>query len=332
MKEFINKVSSASRLGYEKARKTVKALPPIHSYKHSGLVHSIVKYLIIVVVFLAAVSEIVLSIMIFGFHSEAKFVKSAVKFVPIPMVYSSHGIVTADKYFQEKDYIAHFYSSTGQGNIDETQLSQQILTQLTENNIISDEGIKYKISISNEEVEDAYAKIVEQNGGQESVEKVLNDLYGLSVKQFKNLIKTQLLRDKFNTDIIERVTVRHILVRLDENATQEQIDAAKAKIEGYKLEITGGLSFADAAKKYSEDVGSNENGGLLDPFARGDMVKEFEDVAFSQPIGEVSAPFRSSFGWHILVVESRSGIIKESFDNWLSDLKKKSIIIDFLKV
>lgn len=329
---MLTKLKEKSKSAWAKIKEKSSNIKPIHSYRHSSTIHRIAKVIVVAVILLAAIVEIILGVMIYGFKSETKFVKLASRYLPMPVVFSSHGVVTAGAYFEEKNYINHFYASTGQKDVNDTDLSKQILTQLTENNIIKDEAIKYKLTISDKEIEEAYAKIVEQNSGNESVEKVLNDLYGLTVKQFKNLIRVQLLRDKFNTDIIVRVTVRHILVRVDENATEEQVAAAKEKIEGYKKEIEGGLDFAEAAKKYSEDVGSNENGGLLDPFARGDMVKPFEEAAFSLPVGTISDPVRTSFGWHIMRVEGRTGLIDESFDNWLSDLKSKSITINLLKI
>lgn len=329
---MLTKLKEKSKSAWAKIREKSSNLRPLHSYRHSSTIHKVVRIIVLAVILITAIAEIILGVMIYGFKSETNFVKTASKYVPMPVVFSSHGVVTAGAYFEEKNYINHFYASTGQKDVNDTDLSKQILSQLAENNIIQDAAIKYKLTISDAEVNDAYAKIVEQNNGSDSVEKVLNDLYGLTIKQFKDLIRIQLLRDKFNTDIIVRVTVRHILVRVDENATEEQVAAAKEKIVGYKKEIEDGLDFAAAAKKYSEDVGSNENGGLLDPFARGDMVKPFEEAAFSLPVGTISDPVRTSFGWHIMRVEDRSGLIDESFDAWLSDLKSKSITINLLKI
>lgn len=329
---MINKLREKSKDTWDKIREKSSQIKHPNSYRHSSKVHKAVRIIILAIIFVAAIAELMLGIMIYGFKSETKFVKTASKYVPMPVVFSSHGVVTASNYFEEKDYINHFYASTGQSDVDNTELSKQILTQLAENNIIKDEAIKYKLTISNKDVDDAYVKIVEQNGGNESVQKVLNDLYGLSIKQFKNLIRIQLLRDKFNSDIIMRVTVKHILVRVDESATEDQIAAAKVKIDGYRKEIDAGLDFSEAAKKYSEDVGSNENGGLLDPFARGDMVKPFEDSAFSLPVGQISEPVKTSFGWHIIRVEDRTGIIDKSFDEWLSELKSKSITVNLLQI
>lgn len=285
---------------------------------------------ILISVFVLA--ELVFGVMIYGFKMENKVTKFAVKIIPLPAAYTSSGVITMAEFYHEKDYINHFYNSTKQeSGVNQKELSAQILTQLEENKIVNNEAIKLKIKINDKETDDAINKILEANGGQDKVTQTLNELYGLTLEQFKELVNTQLIRDKINNEAIEKVTVRHILIRVDQDATQDKVDAAKTKIDAILTEIKGGVSFADSAKKNSEDVGSNEQGGLLDPFSRGEMVKEFEDVAFSQPINEVSVPFRTSFGWHILVVEKKTGYIHSSFDDWLTSLKNKSIILNFYK-
>lgn len=88
------------------------------------------------------------------------------------------------------------------------------------------------------------------------------------------------------------VAAKHILVDSEEKALD------------IKKEIDGGLSFEDAAKKYSS-CPSKERGGDLGEFPRGSMVKEFEDSAFSLPIGSVSSPVKTQFGYHLILVTER---------------------------
>ena len=69
-----------------------------------------------------------------------------------------------------------------------------------------------------------------------------------------------------------------------------------------------GLSFASKAILYSQDPGSRANGGKYTLHRkRPRMVKEFRDVAFSLEEGEISSPFKTEFGWHILTVEKIRG-------------------------
>ncbi|HEU4569054.1 MAG TPA: peptidyl-prolyl cis-trans isomerase [Gemmatimonadales bacterium] len=81
--------------------------------------------------------------------------------------------------------------------------------------------------------------------------------------------------------------------------------AALARIQAARAEILGGAKFEDVARRESEDPGSAANGGDLGEWHRGQMVPEFDSVAFRLPVGQVSAPFLTTFGWHILEVKSR---------------------------
>ena len=83
----------------------------------------------------------------------------------------------------------------------------------------------------------------------------------------------------------------HILV-----ATEEEAKALKA-------ELDGGAVFADLAKAKSTDTGSGANGGDLGWFGLGAMVKPFEDAVVTAKAGEVTAPVKSDFGWHLILVK-----------------------------
>jgi len=289
------------------------------------------KVIVLSLMVIIPIIETVFAINVYAFKSKDNITRYVSKAIPYPAVFTMSGISTVSDYWMEKDYIEHFYDSTKQTGFNEDDLSKQILMQEAENVIIKRESIAYKVSVSQTEVDEAMSQIYEGNGGTEEVEKALKDLYGLSISEFKRLVKTQLLRDKINKDVIERVTARHILIRVEEGATEEVIQEAKNRIDSYVNEIKAGLSFEEAANKYSEDVGSNQDGGLLEAFARGDMVEEFEKVAFSTPIGEISEPFRTSFGWHILKSESKTGYVDKSFETWVSDLIDQNFVINLYK-
>jgi len=99
-------------------------------------------------------------------------------------------------------------------------------------------------------------------------------------------------KNKANFQNPESVHTKHILV--DEEAKAKEI----------KLEIEGGLSFEEAAKKYSK-CPSKENGGDLGMFGRGKMVPEFEDAAFAMEVGDISGPVKTQFGYHLIKVEEK---------------------------
>ena len=97
------------------------------------------------------------------------------------------------------------------------------------------------------------------------------------------------------------VQVAHILLRLDQKATQEQQNAAKVRIDSIYNALKNGADFAELAKKVSQDPGSGRQGGLLPFVQRGQLVKEFEDVAFALKDGEMSGIVQSPYGYHIIL-------------------------------
>ena len=105
----------------------------------------------------------------------------------------------------------------------------------------------------------------------------------------------------------ELVSVRHILVSVKKGEDQPGLsDAeAKARVAKVQAELKKGAKFEALAKKYSDDPGSKENGGLYadaDPSA---WVPEFGAAARTQPIGKVGAPVKTQFGYHLMKVEGR---------------------------
>lgn len=80
--------------------------------------------------------------------------------------------------------------------------------------------------------------------------------------------------------------------------------AAKAKAEGLLARLQKGEDFAKLAQENS-DCPSGQRGGDLSPFGKGQMVKEFEDAAFAQPIGEIGPLVKTKFGYHIIKVTAR---------------------------
>lgn len=97
----------------------------------------------------------------------------------------------------------------------------------------------------------------------------------------------------------------HILIRTPQNATDEQMKAAKERIDSVYNVLKGGADFAEVARKVSEDPGTARQGGLLPKMGPGQTVKEFEDVAYSLNNGELSQPFKSPFGYHIIKMVER---------------------------
>jgi len=99
----------------------------------------------------------------------------------------------------------------------------------------------------------------------------------------------------------EQRRASHILVAVKKDASATELAAAKTKAESLLLQVRATpVNFARLAKANSDDPGSGERGGDLELFARGAMVKPFEDAVFQMKVGQISDLVRSDFGFHII--------------------------------
>ena len=107
----------------------------------------------------------------------------------------------------------------------------------------------------------------------------------------------------------------HILINAPKEASADERAKAKAKAEALLAEVRKNpASFAEVAKKNSQDPGSAPNGGDLDFFARGAMVKPFEDAAFSMKVDEISNVIESDFGYHVIRLTAVRGGERKPFE------------------
>jgi peptidyl-prolyl cis-trans isomerase SurA len=104
------------------------------------------------------------------------------------------------------------------------------------------------------------------------------------------------------TERLSQTNVSHILIRPSEILTMAQ---AKDQADDVYQLLQDGGDFAELAKEYSEDPGSALNGGTLGWSTPDQFVPEFAEVMASTQIGQISEPFQSEFGWHILIVQDR---------------------------
>ena len=111
----------------------------------------------------------------------------------------------------------------------------------------------------------------------------------------------QMVRDLYERTTKE-VNASHLLLTVPKDASPEQDAEVLNRIEKIRKEIIDGKDFNDAAVEYSEDPSAKNNKGSLGYFTAFQMVVPFENAAFTTPVGEVSQPIRSSFGYHLLKV------------------------------
>jgi peptidyl-prolyl cis-trans isomerase C len=125
----------------------------------------------------------------------------------------------------------------------------------------------------------------------------------------------------------EQVTARHILIRMTGSAVpirdgQKDLsdEEALAKATDLRAKLVAGGDFAALAKAESDDTGSGANGGALGEFTHGRMVPQFEQAAFALPVGEVSLPIKTQFGYHVIVVDKHES---KKFEDVQAEIEQK---------
>ncbi|HEY3555327.1 MAG TPA: peptidylprolyl isomerase, partial [Casimicrobiaceae bacterium] len=108
-------------------------------------------------------------------------------------------------------------------------------------------------------------------------------------------------RNRNQPTVVDQTHARHILIKVNEQTSEAD---AKAKIDRLRERIVGGANFDEIARANSEDA-SGAKGGDLGWLSPGDTVRDFEQAMEKLPVGEVSQPIRTPFGWHLIQVLER---------------------------
>ena len=156
-----------------------------------------------------------------------------------------------------------------------------------------------------------------------------------------HVVKLLEKRSHDDAKVVDQTHARHILVRVNELTSEAE---AKSKIERLKDRLDSGAKFADLAKLNSEDA-SAAKGGDLGWLSPGDVVPEFEEAMTKLAPNQVSAPVRTSFGWHLIEVlerrkqdvtvdrarsEAQTAIRQrkadEAFQDWVRQIRDKAFV------
>ncbi len=246
--------------------------------------------------------------------------------------------VVGDFVILDSDIDKTFSEMESQGISTKNVTRCELLGKLMEDKLYAHHAIQDSLDVSDTEiysyVDQSIEYFTEQLGSLEKVLEFYNKKDELSFRdELYELNKIQKLSQLMQSKIVEDVEVTPEEVKL----FYESIPFSDLPVFGTELEISQivvepevssdeknriidllnsfkndveekGLSFASKAILYSQDPGSRANGGKYTLHRkRPRMVKEFRDVAFSLEEGEISRPFRTEFGWHILTVEKIRG-------------------------
>ncbi|GEM_PF-211460 len=205
------------------------------------------------------------------------------------------------------------------------QIRERIMEELIMRQIMMDEVAKQGISLSDDEFAEIQAELTQELPPDTTIEDYMKEtgtteaemreqmaVRKMIIGQAESLakptdeeIKSFYDENKDGFSQGDSVTASHILIKVDPSDTDEAKAAKKARIEALRAEVVAGADFAKLATENS-DCPSSSSGGDLGSFGRGQMVPEFEDAAFSQPVGSVGEVVETQFGYHLIKVGERT--------------------------
>jgi parvulin-like peptidyl-prolyl isomerase len=253
---------------------------------------------------LGALSVIVLAVVIglvvvwlgiykWGWNNQVTNV--AVRSLDLPMARVNGEAVAYSDYLDDLDTLKRFFDNQvaegmpGDSVPTVEEMKENAFNKLVYGAVLQQEADSLGVAVTDEDIENEYATLVAQSGGEEEVKAELQLLYGWDPDTFKQKVLVPYL---LQTKIAEAL-------RDDESFNAGQVGLAE--------EILGraqdGEDFSKLAEEYSEDPGSAPAGGDLGWFERGMMVQAFEDAAFSLQPGEISEIVETQFGYHIILVD-----------------------------
>jgi parvulin-like peptidyl-prolyl isomerase len=253
----------------------------------------------------------------------------------------------------------------------EAKLASQVLDEMVNEELIVQAADAAKIEVDSSEVQAALDEIKQQNNLDDAGLAQALAQQGYTMAGYKADLRRQLLRlravnqlvapkvnvsdedvrARYNemqrrSEAVSAVQLSHILVKLPDHPTEQQLEEAKEKVAKAMDMVKGGKSFAEVAKEVSEDPSTSGNGGELGWFQRGSMNPDWENIVFSMNKGDMRGPVPGPQGLHILYVtdikqselkpydqmkdqlqrELRRRELDKATQNWTEELRKKAYI------
>lgn len=237
----------------------------------------------------------------------------------------------------DSDIDKGFLEITAQGGSVKDITRCQMLGKLLEDKLYAHQAIQDSIIVSDAEVrgmmEERLNYMTQQVGG--DISKVVEYYKKSSIEEFKtyfaDILKEQKLASEMRDKIIKDVEITPEEVRnffkkipkdelptfgaemevaqivVEPKVSKEDKQKVIDRLNSIRQDVLEGSSFATKAVLYSQDPGSAPNGGYYKMTRKTPFVKEFKDVAFSLQAGEISQPFETNFGYHIIMVEKIKG-------------------------
>jgi peptidyl-prolyl cis-trans isomerase SurA len=251
------------------------------------------------------------------------------------------------------------------------EAKRKALDGLIDARLEAQQAVELKLGVTNEEIDRALESVREQNHLDESTFREALKQQGFTMESYRKTLKRQLLELKvLNTAVRSRVNVtddevkafyqqseralggdkqahlRQIVIAVPPDASASEVDRKKRVAQKVLDAARGGTSFAELAKKFSDDALTKNDGGDLGWVSHGSLNDTLEDAVAGMDAGDLRGPVRTSRGWVVLqLVERKAGDLKpydevkealrkqlydqqveKATQSWLRELRKKAHI------
>jgi peptidyl-prolyl cis-trans isomerase SurA len=273
----------------------------------------------------------------------------------------------------QETILAYRSESRQRSGASDDELARQLLPRLIDNRLQLQEADREKVVVEDAEVNEELIERVKTTYGAKSIEEFERMVkeQGVTLESIKKRLRDSLRVQKVvRRKVALRVSVtdqeiaryleenrarletglsyhaRHILVTPEEGAASDAAwEAARIKAELIRTQLEEGADFAELARQHSKDATARD-GGDLGTLKRGELSQEIEAVILALRPGGVSAPYRSSLGYHVFKLESKESLEGEGLvrakqqireilfrekyearlDAWLKEIKQRAII------
>lgn len=246
--------------------------------------------------------------------------------------------ISKQKYERELSSLKNRFRASGRQLtlLQEVELKKNLLESLINRELLYQESVKRGIKVDEKAVEKQLAQVKKRYPTEAAFKEALKRAHyseaevksqltrGIAIEQFINEeLRSRIhITDKdtqeyydSHSDLFrrpEQVRASHILIKVGPNPTKEKRQKALEKIKEIQEKIKKGKDFAELAQAFS-DAPSASRGGDLGYFSRGQMLRSFEEAAFTLNIGQVSAPVETPFGYHLIKVTDKRPETKMPF-------------------
>ncbi len=289
---------------------------------------------------------------------------AAEKKAPADKAASVNGVaISKNDFDRELGFFIKRANRSGQ-QVPEAQMGamkNEVLNSLIDRELLYQESQKKGIKVDPKEVSDQLQKIKQRYPSEDEFKKLLADMELTESDVQKQIERGMAIQELIDKEVAakikigdegvksyydanpqlfqqpEQVKASHILIKVDADAPQTKKDEARKKIESVREKAKKGEDFATLAKTYSEGP-SGPSGGDLGYFRRGQMVKPFEEAAFSLKTNETSDIVETRFGYHLIKVVDKKPAqkvayaeVKERLSEHLKQQKMDSETVTYIQ-